>query len=344
MIERREKLDRYFLSAQRRRTVFHEIRGNKMLEKIEYVYAVYQERSFSKAAKKMFISQPALSKMIRKAEQDIGVPIFDRSTIPITLTPEGKKYIEAIKAIYQIENNVLRYFKDLKELKTGTLPLGGSSYFCSFVFPDLISRFNDLYPDIQCDLTEGNVQELRKGLLDGRFDLVLETGLQEDRDIKNIYYRTERIILAVPKNYSVNAGLEKYQILRESINSQAFLGLSVPTVPLELFRDTPFVKMKPGNDMFGRSTQICLDAGFAMKVKIYVDQVMTSLNIASAGMGALFIRADIVQCLSQSDNLYFYKLGHPLAVREINWAVKKGSYLSKAARAFIELANFSINR
>lgn len=62
MIERREKLDRYFLSAQRRRTVFHEIRGNKMLEKIEYVYAVYQERSFSKAAKKMFISQPALSK------------------------------------------------------------------------------------------------------------------------------------------------------------------------------------------------------------------------------------------------------------------------------------------
>ena len=151
----------------------------------------------------------------------------------------------------------------------------------------------------------------------------------------------ERIILAVPKNYSVNVGLEKYQILRESINSQAFLGLSVPAVPLELFRDTPFVKMKPGNDMFGRSTQICLDAGFAMKVKIYVDQVMTSLNIASAGMGALFIRADIVQCLSQSDNLYFYKLGHPLAVREINWAVKKGSYLSKASRAFIELANFS---
>ena len=75
-----------------------------MLEKIDYVYAVYMEKSFSKAAKKLFISQPALSKIIRKAEQDIGVSIFDRSTIPITVTPEGEKYIEAIQAIYQIVN------------------------------------------------------------------------------------------------------------------------------------------------------------------------------------------------------------------------------------------------
>lgn len=112
----------------------------------------------------MFISQPALSKIIRKAEADIGAPIFDRSTIPITLTPEGEKYIEAIKAIYQIENNVKRYFKDLDDLKKGTLSLGGSSYFCSFIFPNMISHYKSIYPGIQCELVEGNIEEMRNGV------------------------------------------------------------------------------------------------------------------------------------------------------------------------------------
>ena len=60
-----------------------------MLNEMKYVYAVYQEKSFSKAARKLQVSQPALSKMVRKVEKDIGVIIFDRSTIPVTVTREG---------------------------------------------------------------------------------------------------------------------------------------------------------------------------------------------------------------------------------------------------------------
>lgn len=230
----------------------------------------------------------------------------------------------------------------MEELKTGSLSLGGSSYFCSFVFPDMISRFNKAYPGIQCDLTEGNVEEMKKGLIHGKLDLVLETGLNEDKNIKNIPYRTERIILAVPKNYKINRQLEKYRLSQTAIIDQSFLSLAKPAVPLFLFKDTPFVKMKPGNDMFSRSTQICKDAGFNMKVKLYVDQVMTSLNIASTGMGALFIRSDIVKYLPRADNLFFYKIDHPLAVRKVNWAVKRGTYISKAAQTFMKMANYSI--
>ena len=63
-----------------------------MLNEMKYVYAVYQEKSFSKAAKKLFISQPALSNMVRKAEREVGAAIFDRSTIPLTITKEGAHY------------------------------------------------------------------------------------------------------------------------------------------------------------------------------------------------------------------------------------------------------------
>ena len=77
-----------------------------MFREIEYVYAVYQERSFTKAAQKMFLSQPALSAMVKKAEKKIGTPIFDRSTSPLRLTPAGEYYIEQAEKILRIQQTI----------------------------------------------------------------------------------------------------------------------------------------------------------------------------------------------------------------------------------------------
>lgn len=117
-----------------------------MINEMKYVYAVYQEKSFSKAARKMFVSQPALSNMVKKAEAEIGRPIFDRSTIPLTVTKEGMYYIRSVEQIFQIQRNTENYFKDLQNLKGGTLSIGGSSFFCSFVLASLIGEFKRLHP------------------------------------------------------------------------------------------------------------------------------------------------------------------------------------------------------
>ena len=63
-----------------------------MFDGKEYIYAVYEEKSFSKAAQKLYITQPALSTAIKKVEKKIGTPIFDRSTSPIGLTPGGEVF------------------------------------------------------------------------------------------------------------------------------------------------------------------------------------------------------------------------------------------------------------
>ena len=144
-----------------------------MLNEMKYVYEVYKEKSFSKAAKKLFISQPALSNMVRKAEKEMGAPIFDRSTIPLTVTKEGAYYIRTVEKILFLERNLERYFQDIAGLQGGTLALGGASYFCSFVYPDLIARFQTKYPQVTIDLTEGNTRELKAGLENESLDLVL---------------------------------------------------------------------------------------------------------------------------------------------------------------------------
>lgn len=310
-----------------------------MLNEMKYVYAVYQERSFSKAAKKLYISQPALSNMVRKAEKKIGAAIFDRSTIPLTVTKEGAHYIKAIEEIMFIQRNMKAYFDDLELLNTGTLSLGGSSYFCSFVFPELIGKFKKRYPNITIDLQEGNVKELEEGLLDESLDLVIETALNNsDKTLERFLLKKEKIILAVPASFPINKKLQPYRLNNQEIISGQFKKTSVPAVPLEEFSKIPFIAMKPGNDMHQRGMAMCRNAGFKMDVSMFVDQVLTYVNIASNGLGAVFVRSDIVECLPENNKLVYYKLGDSLAERNVSFYTKKNRYITVAMKEFMRMA------
>ena len=69
---------------------------------IQYVLSILREGSITAASKKLFVSQPALSQTIKQIEQDLGAPIFDRNTDPISLTCAGQKYVEAAQRMLDI--------------------------------------------------------------------------------------------------------------------------------------------------------------------------------------------------------------------------------------------------
>ncbi len=98
-----------------------------MFANMDYVYAVYQEKSFSRAADKLFISQPSLSITIKRVEEKMGLPIFNRRTNPISLTPFGVEYIQAVEQIRAIEERLRDLAEDQKSLKAGVWPLVGAT-------------------------------------------------------------------------------------------------------------------------------------------------------------------------------------------------------------------------
>ncbi len=315
-----------------------------MLNEMKYVYAVYQEKSFTKAAKKLFISQPALSNMVKKAEQEIGAPIFDRSTVPLTLTREGKFYIRSIKQIMLVEKNLQTYFDDVQSLNAGTLSVGGSSFFCSFVLPDLIGRFSAKYPHVSIDLLEGNVKELRDGLDNESLDLIIETSVNEkDPTLEPFLYKVETIILAVPVDYSINERLRSYQISGSDIQGGQLPPCPPPPVPLSEFRQLPFVLLKEGNDLSPRSISMCREAGFTPNIAILTDQMLTAANIGANGVGAVFVRSDLLHYLPIQDKFCFYVLGSELAQRKIFFAAKKGRYISSAMKTFLQIAGVKLD-
>ena len=123
-----------------------------MFTNMRYVYEVYKAGSFSKAAKNLYISQPAFSAMVKKVEAKVGMPLFDRSTSPIQLTDCGKKYMKTAEKIMDLEEEFAYYVGNLNELKTGHLAVGGSYLFSAFILPDIIQKFQKQFPHVKVSL------------------------------------------------------------------------------------------------------------------------------------------------------------------------------------------------
>lgn len=150
-----------------------------MLSGMDYVYAVWKSRSFSAAARRLFISQPALSAAVKKAEKELGLPIFDRSHTPLQLTDAGRAYIEAAARIFHIRHDLQRYCDDLAGCGSGTLSLGGTNFFASCFLPPMIEAFSKKYPQIRLSVTESDSADLYHKLSAGELDIIVDSGIYD---------------------------------------------------------------------------------------------------------------------------------------------------------------------
>lgn len=303
----------------------------------DYVYEVYKERSFSIAAKNLYVSQPALSASVKKIEQELGITIFDRSTSPISLTEEGKVYIEALEKMKNILSETRVKLSDMNELKTGIIKVSGENFVSSFILPKIIMEFSKKYPGIKVEIIESNSPDLRQLLLNETADLLIA----HDFD-KNLYscesILEESLLLAVPENFKENKRLEDYLLTREDIINGKHLSEDCPKIRLGEFKDVPFVLLKKGNDTRRRADLILDEEGISLSnVKIYLDQLITSYNMECFGLGAGIVNDVLVKSSLQKGCVY-YKLSGRSAYRTMSIGYKKNRYVSKVMKAFIETA------
>ena len=307
-----------------------------MFRGMEYVYAVYKERSFSKAAQKLFISQPSLSANVKRVEKSIGYPIFDRSNKPLTLTEPGRKYIQTVENMLAMQDEFSEYINDLGDLKTGKLILGGSSLYSSWIFPKLMGEFSKKYPLVKLELVEESTAKLEKMLQSGEVDIVLDNCEWDEQVFEKKLFKKEHLVLAVPESMSINKQLGGYQISAEMIRSQKFLDDSVPTVNLSLFSEESFILLKPENDTRIRAMELCKKYHFTPNMIFELDQQMTSYNITCSGMGISFISDTLISNVPTPSNVVYYKLDQGIGSRNLYFYWKRGGYFNKIMQEFLK--------
>lgn len=308
----------------------------------KYVYEVYKERSFTKAAQNLYISQPSLSARIKKIEEIIGEPLFDRSTTPLQLTEVGKVYIEAAEEITQIEQRGENYINDLAGLKTGNLAVGASTLFAAYVVPSLITQFNQKFPDVHIQLIEGNTAELEEMLGSNALDFVIDNYHYDSILYNKELYCEENILLAVPKHFAVNEELGMYQLSYKNIKNKNYLNQKYPAVPLGRFADLPFIMLTQGNDTRTRGDRLCRNVGFKPNIVLEFNQQSTAYMASSTQLGATFISDILVSQLPAFENLVYYKLDGEEAKRKVFFYYKTHKYKTRVMEEFIRMMHEQI--
>ena len=308
-----------------------------MFDGMDYVYEVYLERSFSGAAKKLFVSQPALSASVKKVEKQLGITIFDRSTNPISLTQAGRVCIESIEQMRALQHNMLNQLNDLSEMKSGSVTVSGENFISSFILPQIIIEFMNTYSGINVELVESHTHDLKNQLLEEKVDILVAHDFDPELFI-SYPLADETILLCVPIDNRLNANYFDRRLNDDDIASGRYLDKNCPTVDLGDFSNEEFLVLKKGNDMNTRTMQLCENAGFVPKVKIYSDQLLTSYNMSRAGLGIALVTDNLLKAVHCTSKCAFYKISGDYTRRKLSIGYKKKRYPSRAMEAFVRCA------
>ncbi len=306
-----------------------------MSRTLDYLNEVYQERSFSRAAQKLCVSQSSVSTTIKKLERKIGIHVFDRSTIPIQLTEAGKVYMEGIRRILAIERDLEAYLDDYKELRTGSLTLGAPHMFSCYLLPALIARFKKQCPMVEIRLVDADFLTLQDMTLNGEVDLLIESQQFDEEQFQNYPLFLEHVMLAVPSSDPVNEQLKAYCLSVEDIRSDRHLDPAWPSISLRAFEKHCFLMVKRGNDMHSRATRLFRSSGIEPQTFMFVDQLITIYSMVNHELGVSFVTDTIVRLSDAGRNVVFYKIDAEHTTRHVNLAHKLNRYVSRAMREFI---------
>ena len=302
---------------------------------MELILAVSEERSFTRAAEKNYISQPALSKIVRRVEKNLGAAVFDRGSSPLRVTPEGERFLEYFRRMQALRRDLENYCGELRRRGKNSLTVGAPAFFCAYVLPPLLGAFQSERSDFAVKLIETSDAELRELLSAG----VIDAGLTVEEDLApeldSFVLKTESIVLAVPRACPVNERLRGMELSEDALLSCDPDLTGAPRVSMKEFADERFLFLKEGNDIRRRGLKICRDAGFEPRIVMELAQLLTAYHLAESGLGVTFARASIPYYAGISPDLCLYAINHPDTRRQIR-AVFSAQSRSPALSAFAD--------
>ncbi|HLU81014.1 MAG TPA: LysR substrate-binding domain-containing protein [Flavobacteriaceae bacterium] len=170
------------------------------ITQLTYVLAVAEHRNFTKAAEKVFVTQPTLTMQIQKLEKELDVTIFDRAKKPIELTEIGKKIVEQARNIVNESERIQDIVDQQKGFIGGEFTLGIIPTVMPTLLPMFLNNFIKKYPKVNLKIEELNTDAIIEQLREGHLDAAIAATPLEQEDIKErpLYY--EPFVAYVPPN------------------------------------------------------------------------------------------------------------------------------------------------
>lgn len=143
----------------------------------EYILEIARQKSITKAAEALSISQSALSQCLLREEKDLGAPLFNRKKNSLTPTEAGKLYIEAATKVVEMKRRLRADISSMARKKR--ISLGISSMWGMDMMMEIIPMFRERYPEVTLELRKGSFSELSTGYFQGKYDVLVTSAVSE---------------------------------------------------------------------------------------------------------------------------------------------------------------------
>lgn len=289
------------------------------LKQAMYIRTIVQEGSISAAARRLNVSQPSLSQMLRQVENEYGVTLFDRSVSPLRLTFAGERFLEAAGLILNANERLENELQEIRQANSGLLRLGVSVQRGMQVLPAALPWFSMQYPRVTVKLTEGGSARLEECVEQGQIDLALAAVESMSPNLSYTLIRKETIGILAGQGSRLAASLPD----------------GAPVSP-DAAREDSFVSLKPGHRMRAVQDRLFHESGLKPRILLETDSLELARQVALRA-GACMLCPDLFADESARRHGAFYPLRDYENRRHFYACSRKGEKLPRYAEDFVKI-------
>ena len=284
------------------------------IKQIKYFIEISNNKSYSVAAKKLGISQPALSSVVRKLEKELGSPLFFYDSKKLSLTAVGFEFYQNASRMVIEYDKLMAEMNDITSKDIGKVKIGCPLVVGSTYVADVIGKFRKDYPKINFEIVEGGADDITDLLDQGKLDIAaaIMPVSQIKFDIHDILY--DNYVIAVSKQ---NPLATKDQVRFIELKDEMFTTFSEAYTTSRLFKNN------------------CEKAGFKPKILVYSNQWDFMTTLVSNNLCVAMLPAPIMK-KHQLPSIKLLKIEDAFDEWNVGYITKKGNYQSKATKLFIE--------
>lgn len=295
-------------------------------KEMEYILAVEQEKNLTKAARKIGISQPAMSKCLRNIETELGVSLFEKISGEYIPTAAGKLFLSFAQETKEREAQFLRELQELVQFRHGTIRVGITPARSSGLIPEVLPEFRKNFPDLRLELYEEDVDRLeemlQKGLLDVVYFVVDEDYREQHPEFYTELLGREEIVLTVKKE----TPLRKEPVIK--------YGFEYPWVDITQFEFETFITLN--KDMrIGKICDKVLEEHHMSPEVIRFADMRTAHKLVKKGYGICICGSLGMQ--NHRDQFDIYSFGNKKIIWEFVAAYRVGSYRTEPLQYLTQL-------
>jgi DNA-binding transcriptional LysR family regulator len=236
------------------------------LRHLRYFTTLTEELHFGRAAARLHIAQPALSKQIANLERELGLTLFERNRRRVELTPSGRLLLPEAQRLVELSSRLQQSARRIRDGLVGTLRLGYTRTVADSALPELLRLHHRRYPSMLLSLRETTTQTAIDDVRDGIFDAAFLRHVSGDVDLELIEVKAEPAVVAVPTGHPLaNTKMVRFAELKGE-----------PLVMMT--RD-----IEP--QLYDHAIALCTEAGFTPTIVHEADSVQTTLSMVASGLG-----------------------------------------------------------